>query len=101
MVVLLEMIHHLEQQIKEKNELKQKEAEDERRHIDSFQKEMAAVEAEREKKRKERLLKKIEHKQALEAQMKENAKRREVRSAMSNIEKSLNRKKLEQLALSN
>ena len=44
-------------------------------------------------------MKKIQHKEALEAQMRENAKRREVRSAMSHIEKSLNRKKLEQLNL--
>ena len=60
---------------------------------------MSELEAEKERKRKEKLLKKIKHKEALEAQMRENAKRREVKSAMSNIEKSLNRKKLEQLNL--
>ena len=89
----------LEQQIVEKNKAKEAEAEIERRHIEQFKKETEAFETEKEKKRKEKLLKKIQHKEALEAQMRENAKRREVTSAMSRIEKSLNRKKLEQLNL--
>ena len=89
----------LQEQIKEKNKAKEKEAEIERKHIEQFKQETQEYETEQERKRKEKLMKKIQHKEALEAQMRENAKRREVRSAMSHIEKSLNRKKLEQLNL--
>ena len=89
----------LEMQIQEKNDAKRKEADIERKRIEQFKTEMQELEIEKEKKRKDKLMKKIKHKEALEAQMRENAKRREVKSAMSAIEKSLNRKKLDQLNL--